>query len=82
MPIYEFRCLECNEVFELLFMSSEDTREMVCPHCGAEDLERVMSAASFSMAPSSGGGGPRTTASTRTCSTGTCGTLEIPGRGD
>ena len=38
MPIYEFKCLKCNECFEILVISSEDSVEMRCPACGAEDF--------------------------------------------
>ena len=80
MPIYEFRCLKCDEIFELLFRSSDDPQEMKCPHCGNEDIERVLSRTNFSLGPSSSK--PQTTATTNTCATGSCSTLEIPGRND
>lgn len=78
MPLYEFRCLKCQELFELLVMGENDTVEMKCPHCGENDFERVMSAASYSM---SGGGGCAAGPSvqTRTCSGGSCTTYDIPG---
>lgn len=78
MPIYEFRCLNCNEINEFLFTSADETKEMVCPHCGNGELERVMSTSNFSM----GGPGarPQTNAATRNCASGSCTTLEIPGK--
>ena len=51
MPIYEFKCLKCNEDFETLVFRSND--KVTCPHCESEDLERLMS----SCAHVSGGGG-------------------------
>lgn len=80
MPIYEFRCLKCNEVFEILFSSSDGHEEMICRHCGAEDIERIMSRTYFSVAPSPGT--PRASATTKSCGAGSCSTLEIPGIGD
>ena len=80
MPIYEFRCLACHEIFEFIFTSSDDNREMICPHCQSEDLERLLSTTNFSIAGSQGKA--RATATTRNCQTGTCSTLEIPGLGD
>lgn len=79
MPIYEFRCLKCRELTEFLLIKSDQALEMKCTHCGAEDLERVMSAASHSV---SGGGvradsGPST--QTRNCPGGSCTTYDIPG---
>ncbi|MFH1091638.1 MAG: zinc ribbon domain-containing protein [Pseudomonadota bacterium] len=79
MPIYEFRCLKCNEIFELLFTSSDEPQEMKCLSCGGEDLERVLSRTNYTLGPSSK---PQTAATTKTCGTGACSTLEIPGRYD
>lgn len=78
MPIYEFKCLKCENFFELLFVGKQDQSEMKCPQCGSEDFERVLSTASFSMG---GGSGSQQGASsqTRSCSSGSCTTYTIPG---
>ncbi|MDJ0801495.1 MAG: zinc ribbon domain-containing protein [Desulfobacterales bacterium] len=78
MPIYEFRCLKCQELFEFLAVRSDDTMETKCPHCDAEDFERVMSSTNFAMG-SSGGGNSGVSKQTRTCSGGNCTSYEIPG---
>ena len=77
MPIYEFRCLKCQELFEFLAVRSDDTMETRCPHCDAEDFERVMSSSNFALG--SGGSGTGAQKQTRTCSGGNCTTYEIPG---
>ncbi|MDJ0667170.1 MAG: zinc ribbon domain-containing protein [Desulfobacterales bacterium] len=77
MPIYEFRCLKCQELFEFLAVRRDDTMETKCPHCGAEDFERVMSSSNFAMGAGNSGSGPQK--QTRTCSGGNCTTYEIPG---
>ena len=78
MPIYEFKCLECNDVMEILVMNQEDTVEMRCPKCASSNLERIISSTNFSMAPASGGSrGPATTQ--RSCSGGNCTTIDLPG---
>ncbi|MDD3764699.1 MAG: zinc ribbon domain-containing protein [Nevskiales bacterium] len=41
MPLYDYRCPRCQEVFELLVSASTKPR---CPHCGGRKLERLMSA--------------------------------------
>ena len=63
MPLYEYRCQQCDRSFELLRPMSEDDSGVRCPHCGSEKIERELSAfASFSpggspgAAPSSGSG--------------------------
>jgi len=79
MPIYEFKCGKCGECFELLVMNQEKEKvEMRCPHCGAEEFQRILSCASYAMGAKSGAG-PATKTETRSCSAGSCSTLEIPG---
>ena len=80
MPIYEFRCTECHEISEFLFTSDKDRKEMKCPQCGSEELERVLSTTNYAMGGSSGA--PRPSVSSKTCAEGTCSTLEIPGGHD
>jgi len=80
MPIYEFRCLKCNDLSEFLFASSNDQNEIRCRHCGSEMLERVLSASNFAVASSARPAEP--SVSSRQCSTGTCSTIELPGLDD
>ena len=77
MPIYEFRCLKCNECFELLVMNKGETVETACPKCKSEAFERIMSTTSYAMG--SGGDTPQPSCQTRTCSSGSCTTYDIPG---
>jgi putative FmdB family regulatory protein len=41
MPIYEFRCLKCNDCFEFLLRNQEEQIELRCPKCKSEEFERV-----------------------------------------
>ncbi|MCD6137697.1 MAG: zinc ribbon domain-containing protein [Deltaproteobacteria bacterium] len=78
MPIYEFRCVKCNQIFELLKVNDGDDVEMRCPHCGSEDFERVLSVVSHTMGFGKGESrGPKV--ESRQCSSGTCTTYELPG---
>jgi len=40
MPLYSYHCAKCDEDIELLIGSSETP---VCPTCGSEKLERLVS---------------------------------------
>ena len=78
MPIFEFKCLQCNECFEILVMSSDETADMHCPHCQSEDFERILSCTSHSISGGSGSG-EGVKSQSRTCSGGSCTTIELPG---
>ena len=54
MPVYEYRCRHCGEAFSRLQRMDADTAEVVCPACGHQDAERLLS----SFASASGGGFP------------------------
>jgi putative FmdB family regulatory protein len=44
MPIYEYRCENCDETFEELIYRQADEDEVVCPSCGGRQVERNLSA--------------------------------------
>jgi putative FmdB family regulatory protein len=78
MPIYEFKCLKCEEFFELILMNKDEEAQLKCPKCNSEDFERVISTTNFSMGAGSGGN-VSSGSQTRTCSSGSCTTYTIPG---
>ena len=43
MPIYEFKCKKCGDVFDVLFRSSQEKREVSCPVCKAKKVDKLMS---------------------------------------
>jgi putative FmdB family regulatory protein len=43
MPIYEFKCKKCGNIFEQLVFSSDKKDKVVCPACGKEDAYRLLS---------------------------------------
>ncbi len=58
MPIYEFRCSSCDHVFEELIFRKSEIQELVCPRCGATQVNQQMSTfASTSESHSGGCGG-------------------------
>lgn len=75
MPIFEFRCLECSHVFELLQLTKKsDKKGMKCPKCNSTEIERVLSR--VNTVRSSGG---KATQTVKDCGGGTCATIEVPG---
>ncbi len=79
MPIYEFKCTKCQEYMEILVMGSEDKDvEMKCAKCGSGELERILSTTNINMAPGGATKSPSGT-QTRTCSSGSCTTWNLPG---
>jgi putative FmdB family regulatory protein len=42
MPIFEYKCQDCSQRFEELFLSNQH-REPDCPQCGGADVQRVIS---------------------------------------
>jgi putative FmdB family regulatory protein len=78
MPIFEFRCLECGDIFEKLFMHSDEKVELECPQCTGKSCERVVSRASHVMADGAGVSTPKI--STKSCAPGNqCTTIDLPG---
>ena len=43
MPVYEFRCRECNATSERLCPVGSTGKGMKCPNCGAAKMRRIMS---------------------------------------
>lgn len=54
MPIYEYRCDECNKQFEKIIISSAGQEKITCPECGTEKVKKIISASSYRL--NSGGG--------------------------
>ncbi len=56
MPMYDYRCKNCDEVFEeLVFSSDTSDEEIECPKCGQNKSERLLSAPMISTGGSSNG---------------------------
>jgi len=52
MPIYEYRCHDCQTRFERLVLRAAEAAEVTCPTCGQKRLAQELSVFA---APSSGG---------------------------
>lgn len=76
MPIYEFKCLGCGHVFELLKLKKEDEKSgMKCPKCSSLEVERVLSLVSVITSS----GGKKSKQTVKSCGSGSCASFEIPG---
>jgi putative FmdB family regulatory protein len=78
MPIYEFVCDHCRQNFELLATRSENQVAPVCPHCQSPEITRVLSRVNARVASSSPASSLPQVHS-RSCGSGNCSTIEIPG---
>lgn len=43
MPIYEYRCSDCRRISEFLILNLNSPFAPVCPKCGSNRMERVLS---------------------------------------
>ena len=48
MPIYEYKCSECDQRLEILQKISDDPAK-TCPGCGNDSLRKLVSAAAFKL---------------------------------
>jgi putative FmdB family regulatory protein len=55
MPMYEYRCRQCGEDYEELRRMQDADRDLKCPFCGAEQIERLLSAFATGGCGSTGG---------------------------
>ncbi len=77
MPIYEFKCSKCNDLFEILVRNEQEEAEIRCPRCESNRFERVISTTTHTMGESGSSQGPNATS--RSCGSGSCTTYTIPG---
>lgn len=52
MPIFEYKCKQCDKNFERLVFAGEE-KNVFCPECKSKEVHKEMSATSF-MGPSIG----------------------------
>jgi putative FmdB family regulatory protein len=78
MPIFEYKCKQCNTKFEILHKSSLNQEEVSCPKCNSKENKKLLSsfsATGFSSSSSSCESGSCGIESSYSggCSTGMCG---------
>jgi putative FmdB family regulatory protein len=69
MPIYEYRCPACAHRFEVLQRMGEGADGLVCPSCGAQQVEKQ-----FSTFAANAGAGSSPAAADGGCGAPGCGT--------
>lgn len=77
MPIYEYRCNQCSKVSEILVGVGSDNEVITCKHCGSSDLEKILSASSFTFSDSSRAAGATCCGREERCDTPPCTTEGI-----
>jgi len=65
MPIYEYRCRKCGEIFEEIQKIDEKGDSLICPYCGEGKPEKILSTFSSSKEPESASSCGPTGGSTR-----------------
>jgi len=43
MPIYEFRCNQCNKEFSQLFLNPKEIEKIKCKYCNSRNLTKLLS---------------------------------------
>ena len=72
MPIYEYRCLDCGKVTEILVRSLKNDNESACSGCGGRNLEKILSAPGGLISRGSAPKGLTCCGSTERCDTPPC----------
>jgi len=54
MPIYEYKCSDCDSKFEVLVFSQNE--KIICEKCGSENSERLLSGFASTVSSSDSGG--------------------------
>jgi len=71
MPIYEYRCSDCDTVFELLVRNG---KVVICPHCGSSAVDKQISAPFISSGQTARPAGHTCCGRPERCSTPPCST--------
>ena len=58
MPIYEYRCRKCGEVFERIMKVNARGDSLICPNCGEKKADKILSMFSSSKGSDSSSCGP------------------------
>ncbi len=54
MPVYEYKCLACEKIFDTLRRMDEMDQKISCPRCGSNETKRQLSVFGVGSSHSSG----------------------------
>ena len=50
MPIYEYKCTNCDNSFELIRSINDEDKNLKCPECSSSEVQKILSI--FASSPS------------------------------
>jgi len=68
MPIYDYKCTDCGEVYDVFHKSREVIEDITCPACHSTKYKKLMSVPSISM----GGTATASSSEVPSCPAGGC----------
>jgi putative FmdB family regulatory protein len=77
MPIYEYKCLDCGEVSEVLVGMGSSNETATCKNCGSGRMERILSASFISVKGGMSRGGKTCCGRDERCDTPPCSTGDV-----
>ena len=77
MPIYEYKCIDCGEVSEVLMGMGSRDESVTCGHCGSNHVERILSASFISVKGGMQKGGTTCCGRAERCETPPCSTDNV-----
>ena len=82
LPIYEFVCQACQNLVEILVKNPNQEIELKCAVCGSSELQRVVSRVNSIVTNGEGGkagAGNNPCLENRSCPSGNCSSITLPG---
>ncbi len=53
MPLFEYKCADCNTKYEVLHKSATNLSDVSCPNCNSKNAKKLLSTFSASVSDSS-----------------------------
>jgi len=69
MPLFEYKCEICKNIFEELIFTKNDEKELCCPKCKSKDVHKLISLFGVAGTEKKVSAGSCSHCSTKNCST-------------